>query len=122
MAAQYILKAAGVQDVNKKCDFACNGKIAVEIIKNDVKQNKRCTYDLILMDQNMPVMDGATATRNIREFLYQHELAQPIICGVTGHTEQEYVKRAMEHGMNMVYSKPLNLNLLKALLKSINYI
>ena len=72
MAAQLILKAAGVNDVKKICDFASNGKIAVDIIKEDVEKNEKCTYDLILMDQNMPVMDGATATRTIREFLYKH--------------------------------------------------
>ena len=48
----------------------------------------------------MPVMDGSTATREMREFLYEKELEQPIICGVTGHTEQEYIKRAIESGMN----------------------
>ena len=82
------------------CDFAKNGKIAVDIIKEDVRKYKKCTYDLILMDQNMPVMDGSTATRAIREFLYQEGLDQPIICGLTGHTEQEYIKRAIESGMN----------------------
>ena len=35
----------------------------------------------------MPVMDGSTATRQIIEFLYEKKLEQPIICGVSGHTE-----------------------------------
>ena len=48
----------------------------------------------------MPIMDGSTATRAIREFLYQKGLDQPIICGLTGHTEEEYIKRAIESGMN----------------------
>lgn len=35
----------------------------------------------------MPVMDGITATRLIREYLYKEGIKQPIIIGVTGHSE-----------------------------------
>ena len=74
MASKCILKKIGVNDVEKICDSAKNGKIAVEIIKEDVRKYKKCNYDLILMDQNMPVMDGSTATTAIREFLFQKGL------------------------------------------------
>lgn len=45
-----MLKTAGVSNVDKICDFAINGKIAVDIIKEDIRRNKVCSYDLILMD------------------------------------------------------------------------
>ena len=74
------------------------------------------------MDQNMPVMDGCTATSLIRQYLYEQEIDQPIICGVTGHTEEEYINKCMEYDMNKVYSKPLNYLLVRELLKTLNYI
>ena len=60
------------------------------------------------MDQNMPVMDGCTAAMTIRELLFEKGIDQPIICGVTGQTDQEYVAHAISSGMNLVYSKPLD--------------
>jgi len=39
------------------------------------------------MDCNMPFLDGYQATRQIREHFFKHNLVQPIIAAVTGHTE-----------------------------------
>lgn len=64
--------------------------------------NEFCSYDLILMDCNMPVMDGYDSTSKIRTFFFELGLDQPIISAVTGHTEPEYVNRAIKSGMNMV--------------------
>ena len=60
-----------------------------------------------MMDCNMPFMDGYEATEKIREFLYINKVKQPIIVAVTGHSEKMYVKRAIDSGMNLVFSKPL---------------
>ena len=48
----------------------------------------------------MPHMDGYQTCQKIREYLYSQNLPQPIISAVTGHTEQEYIDRAIESGMN----------------------
>jgi CheY-like chemotaxis protein len=39
------------------------------------------------MDCNMPIMDGYDATKEIRKFIHNAELPQPIISAVTGHSE-----------------------------------
>ena len=56
----------------------------------------------------MPFVDGYEATINIRNYLYQLELDQPIITAVTGHTEQAYIDKAISSGMNQVLSKPVS--------------
>ena len=67
-------------------------------------------------------MDGCTSTSTIREYIYEKGVDQPIIIGVTGHIEQEYINKCIKYGMNKVFSKPLNYVLLKELLKTLNYI
>ena len=58
-AIEIILKYLGKIDIEKVCSKAMNGLEAVEMIKKDVFENKnRCSFELILMDCNMPVMDG----------------------------------------------------------------
>jgi CheY-like chemotaxis protein len=74
------------------------------------------------MDCNMPFMDGYEATKDIREHLKSLNIDQPIIIGVTGHTEPEYIKKCLESGMNQVFSKPVDSDKIKKVLKSIKLV
>jgi CheY-like chemotaxis protein len=63
------------------------------MIKNNIDNNqkmtgqKSCHYELILMDCNMPFMDGYETTQKIRDLFFRERLQQPIISAVTGHTD-----------------------------------
>lgn len=65
------------------------------------------TYDVILMDVMMPVMDGFTATRTIRDLERQDAKTIPIIA-MTANAFREDAERCMEAGMNAHLAKPLD--------------
>ena len=87
-----------LQNWNATVDVANNGEIAVEKAKN-------IKYDIILMDLQMPVMDGYTATKIIREF----NPTVPIIA-LTASITMDVQGRAREFGMNDCITKPFNPN------------
>ena len=103
---QYLIKIDNCLEI---CEFAQNGQQALDKVISNLEENnhRECTYDLILMDCNMPFMDGYESTERIRQQLYNMRVVQPIIIAVTGHTEPNYVERAINSGMNQVFSKPL---------------
>ncbi len=76
---------------------ANNGKKALEMIKKHA-------FDLIIMDLQMPVMDGLTATKTIRD---QFKLPTPII-GLTANALKEDKERCLQSGMNDYVTKPFN--------------
>jgi CheY-like chemotaxis protein len=80
-------------------DIANNGEECLELLK----QNKH--YDMILMDINMPVMDGYAATRKIRESSAYDTI--PIIA-LTALTSPDEVSKMFDVGMNGHLAKPLH--------------
>ncbi len=87
-------------------DSANNGKIAVQMYKQN--QNK---YELILMDLQMPVMDGYEATRQIREID-----KDMIIIAVTANVMKEDLIKTKEAGMNEHLGKPIKVEKLYEIL------
>ena len=104
-------------DQSTEIHEAGDGEEAIRLIKNDVEQNGRCTYGLVLTDLSMPVVDGYQASTAIRQHLLDRGLTQPLICAVTGHTEELYVNKAYKYGVNLVISKPVEHQLLTRLIE-----
>ena len=86
---------------------AANGKLAVDMALEH-------SPDLILMDIQMPVMDGFEAARQIRAI---SELSQTPIIAVSGFARSEDSRRSIESGMDLFLVKPVRI---KDLVKSIN--
>ena len=95
--AQEILREYGF-----RVDTAENGAVAVEKVRTAAPGS----YDLVLMDVQMPVMDGYTATRQIRA-LKDPALAGIPILAMTANAFDEDRRNAMESGMNGFLSKPI---------------
>ena len=83
-------------------DIAENGAVAVEKVKNSAPG----TYDLVLMDIQMPVMNGYEATEQIRA-LEDPALAQIRILAMTANAFDEDRKQALKCGMDGFLSKPI---------------
>jgi len=98
--AKRILEKAGY-----KVDIANNGKEAVEAVK-------KYRYDLILMDVEMPIMDGFKATEIIRENEKKEGLERIPVIALTAHALKGYRDKCLGHGMDDYITKPLKKKLL----------
>ena len=89
------------------CDLAQNGKEAVSMaLAKD--------YDLLLMDVRMPIMDGLTATRLIRQKLAAREKSSTLpIVAMTAATLPENIDEILEAGMDDHISKPFDATVLR---------
>ena len=74
------------------------------------------SFDIILMDVQMPEMDGYEATRLIREREGETG-AHVLIVALTGHTSEEDLNRCMEAGMDDCLSKPIQIKELNRILE-----
>lgn len=100
--ANEFLKNLGIE-----ADWAKNGREAVEMFK----QSRPGTYDLILMDIQMPETDGYTATRIIRGLDHPQAKDIPIIA-MTADAFQKDKEHAIDAGMNGHIAKPIDIRVL----------
>ena len=100
--AQEILCEAGFL-----VETACNGQVAVDMVRASTPGY----YDAILMDIQMPVMNGYQASREIRG-LSDKALAEIPIIALTANAFDEDKKEALSYGMNAHIAKPLDVGVL----------
>jgi two-component system, sensor histidine kinase and response regulator len=89
-----------LEDAGLVVEVADNGQVALDMVQ-------RAFYDLVFMDMQMPLMDGITATREIRKIGWLGRL--PIVAMTANAMEQDR-RRCIEAGMNDAVIKPIDPN------------
>ncbi|CAN8255842.1 unnamed protein product [Cochlearia groenlandica] len=100
-----LLDRLGIQN-----DVVCNGKEAVDVYSSGRN------YDLILMDMEMPIMNGIQATKRLREMGIESKIA-----GVTTRSNEGDKREFMEAGLNDFQEKPLTLSKLLSILHNLDF-
>jgi len=99
---------------------ALNGQEAIDRVKFQQEDKPNQQFSLILMDCQMPVMDGYEATRNLTKMMKDGEVSEITIIALTANQrDEEHDKHCFEVGMKGVLGKPLDVEELKEILKKI---
>jgi len=98
-----------LEDLGYRIHEASDGEQAVRLALRE-------RPDVILMDLNLPVLDGLAATRHIRE---HPEMKNTIIVAVTAHQEPDYRSKALQAGCNAFVTKPIDFQWLSGLISSL---
>ncbi|MBU1247778.1 MAG: response regulator [Proteobacteria bacterium] len=83
-----------------RLDVAENGQVGVDMFK-------QAKYDLVLMDIQMPIMDGYEASREIRRFEGEQGRSKAPIIAVTAHASEENHRMVLEAGCDDFITKPV---------------
>ena len=97
---------------NAGCEIVENGQMAVERFAD----SRMGEFDAILMDVQMPVMNGYEATRAIRALEREDAVTIPIIA-MTANAFAEDEKEALQAGINVHLAKPVDVTLLKQIIR-----
>ncbi|MCL3782432.1 response regulator [Prolixibacteraceae bacterium JC049] len=102
-----------LKQLDVECDFAANGLEAVD-------RYKEFKYPLIFMDIQMPIMDGISASKEIRKFELENDIESlTIIVALTANTFDDNIDEYKEAGMNTFIAKPINEDALKEILSQV---
>ena len=88
------------KDTPYALDMAENGQVAVEMFQ-------AVRYDLVFMDLEMPVLDGISATREIRQWEQEEDLDPVPIIALTSHDQQGKLVETLDAGCTAHLIKPL---------------
>ncbi|MGI9275769.1 MAG: response regulator [Endozoicomonas sp.] len=93
-----LLKKVGIEPV-----FANNGEEVLEQYKAE-----HARWELVFMDCEMPIMDGYTATEEIRKFEQENSLPRGKIVGLSAHALDQFREKAIGKGMDDYLTKPID--------------
>ena len=96
------------------CDIFENGRLVVDAFEKSVPGR----YQIVLMDVQMPVMNGYDATRAIRDSGHPLALSIPIIA-MTANAFAEDIRDALEAGMNAHVAKPVDMTVLERTVRAV---
>lgn len=106
-----VIQQEVLQKLGHTFHVACDGEEAI-------RQYESNRYDLVLMDVQMPNMDGISATRKIREFEEESFRRTPIFA-LTAHAFEEDRKKCMAAGMDGYLVKPVDMRTLQAVIQNV---
>lgn len=89
-----------LRKIGHDAELAVNGREAIDLWKEN-------HFDLILMDIQMPIMDGIAATREIRSIEMKESMKPTVIVAMTAHVSDEDRTICLEAGMNDYITKPI---------------
>lgn len=101
MEINRLTASALIQNMGYQTGLAKNGKAAVQKMKDN-------NFDLIIMDCQMPVMDGYTACRKIREWEKKYGRERTPVIAMTGNAYERDRKQCFEAGMDDFMAKPVD--------------
>ena len=96
--------------LNLQPDTASNGEEALQAMKNQ-------RYDLVLMDCEMPILDGFSATAQLRAWEMGHQRVRTPVVALTAHILTEHKERARLAGMDGHMAKPVELSQLREVIE-----
>ena len=100
-----------LEDLGLEFVVANDGKEAVDIFENDA------SFDLILMDENMPVMNGVEAVKRMREMESAQERQRTPIIAVTANALSEDRQRFLDAGMDDYVAKPYSESIIESTIR-----
>mgnify|MGYP000846910156 FL=1 len=119
-----VFNTVSVEMISKTCgysaDTAFNGRQALEAIEKRINNScgPQCKiYDLIIMDCNMPIMDGYSTTQTIRKKNLDGEWKELIVVGCTAYEGSDKLEQCLKSGMDTYIRKPLDKTKFVQLLK-----
>jgi len=105
-----VVATAMLHSMGYQSTMVNNGQEALELLEQE-------TFDLILMDIQMPILDGLATTKIIREKEKKHQEKRQIILAMTAHALKESKQESLAMGMDGHINKPIEIAKLKSLLE-----